>query len=206
MSPDTSDIEPENPNLETDQEPSSALDRVGPQNLSPSHPLNTSTDRAEHQITTDGSYSELYRGPLPHPAHLARFEQIEPGCAKRILGWTEDEAYHRRDMEKVESERQYELEKMRIDRESQIQLQAIQSQSEAVRADSNVRVQIGCGAHGIAGVAIIAGVFLAMNGQSQSANVVFGVLAFIYGGGLIVTLLNRQTSKASKTKQKIEEE
>jgi len=42
---------------------------------------------------------EQYQGPLPHPDHLAQFEQILPGLADRIVAMSEKGLAHRQDME-----------------------------------------------------------------------------------------------------------
>jgi hypothetical protein len=39
-------------------------------------------------------------GPLPHPDALARFEQIVPGSAKKILAMAEAQASHRQNLER----------------------------------------------------------------------------------------------------------
>lgn len=44
--------------------------------------------------------TELYAGPLPHPETLAKFEQILPGSADRIIKQAEAQTHHRIDMEK----------------------------------------------------------------------------------------------------------
>jgi uncharacterized membrane protein len=38
---------------------------------------------------------ELYSGPLPHPSHFQRFENILPGSADRILAMAERQECHR---------------------------------------------------------------------------------------------------------------
>ncbi len=42
---------------------------------------------------------ETYIGPLPHPEHLQRFEDILPGAADRIINMAEAQSAHRREME-----------------------------------------------------------------------------------------------------------
>jgi uncharacterized membrane protein len=39
---------------------------------------------------------EQFSGPMPHPGHLAKYEEICPGAAHRILLMAEQEAEHRR--------------------------------------------------------------------------------------------------------------
>lgn len=41
-----------------------------------------------------------FSGPLPHPEILARYEEILPGAATRIFEMAEEQALHRRYMEK----------------------------------------------------------------------------------------------------------
>lgn len=47
---------------------------------------------ASLQIHKESSYS----GPIPDPESLAKYEQISPGFAERILSMAEEEARHRR--------------------------------------------------------------------------------------------------------------
>ncbi len=41
-----------------------------------------------------------HSGPLPDPATLANYERLVPGTAERILRWAEQEAEHRRALER----------------------------------------------------------------------------------------------------------
>ena len=41
-------------------------------------------------------HHQAYSGPIPDPESLARYEQIQPGFAERIVKMAEDEALHRR--------------------------------------------------------------------------------------------------------------
>jgi uncharacterized membrane protein len=45
---------------------------------------------------------EHYQGPLPHPEHLRRFEEISPGAAAHLIGMAEREQSHRHSMERSE--------------------------------------------------------------------------------------------------------
>jgi len=40
--------------------------------------------------------TEIFSGPLPPPAILRQYDEIQPGFAERLLRLTEDEANHRR--------------------------------------------------------------------------------------------------------------
>jgi len=40
-----------------------------------------------------------YSGPLPHPDILAKYEQLDPGRAARILDWIESQSNHRMQLE-----------------------------------------------------------------------------------------------------------
>lgn len=59
----------------------------------------TSTHAQQHDVDAVGSNGnrvvarkqEFYEGALPHPEHFARFEEILPGSADRILALTERE-------------------------------------------------------------------------------------------------------------------
>lgn len=59
--------------------------------------------RAELQrsvsLTAVRTEQVLWRGVIPHPDDFARFEQIQPGAADRILALAEGQAAHRRQME-----------------------------------------------------------------------------------------------------------
>ncbi len=41
--------------------------------------------------------SESFSGPLPHPKHLAEYDKVQKGFAKRILAMTEADLAHRHD-------------------------------------------------------------------------------------------------------------
>jgi hypothetical protein len=41
-----------------------------------------------------------FSGPLPHPEDLAKYEQVLPGSADRIISMAEQQAEHRRNLEK----------------------------------------------------------------------------------------------------------
>jgi len=43
--------------------------------------------------------AEFFGGPLPHPEHLAKYNEAFPGCAERIVVMAEQQARHRRDLE-----------------------------------------------------------------------------------------------------------
>lgn len=47
---------------------------------------------ASLQIRKESSYS----GPIPDPESLAKYEQISPGFAERIMTMAEEESHHRR--------------------------------------------------------------------------------------------------------------
>lgn len=42
--------------------------------------------------------TEIFSGPLPPPAILRQYDEIQPGFAERLLRLTEDEASHRREV------------------------------------------------------------------------------------------------------------
>lgn len=43
---------------------------------------------------------EAFSGPIPEPEVLRDYELVLPGLAERIVRWTEDEASHRRSVER----------------------------------------------------------------------------------------------------------
>lgn len=63
---------------------------------SPSRPPGKSTQHHRELVATQVEY----RGPLPHPDILDRYEQIHPGTAERIIRQFEGEAQHRHAMER----------------------------------------------------------------------------------------------------------
>ena|SRR2546429_9443891 len=46
-----------------------------------------------------GMYAEVYSGALPHPKHLAEYDEIVPGYAKKILDKAMEQTDHRIDIE-----------------------------------------------------------------------------------------------------------
>lgn len=53
-------------------------------------------------------YEEIHSGPLPDPATLARYNELAPGLAERIIVMAENQQEHRHGMEQyaLRSERQ----------------------------------------------------------------------------------------------------
>ncbi len=49
--------------------------------------------------TTYAVCTEAYEGPLPSPEILARYDQVCPGAAERILVMAENQARHRQELE-----------------------------------------------------------------------------------------------------------
>ena len=43
---------------------------------------------------------EAFLGPIPQPEVLREYDQVLPGLAERIVAWTENEAHHRRTVER----------------------------------------------------------------------------------------------------------
>lgn len=44
--------------------------------------------------------AEYYKGPLPHPSIVQKYEEILPGAADRIIKMAEEQAGHRQKLEK----------------------------------------------------------------------------------------------------------
>lgn len=61
--------------------------------------MDSAASTAEAYLIAQEIHSE-FSGPLPHPDILARYEDILPGAATRIFEMAEQQAFHRRDMEK----------------------------------------------------------------------------------------------------------
>ena len=45
--------------------------------------------------------TEMYKGPLPHPEHLAKYEKLYPGASEKIFVIFEKQANHRMGLEKT---------------------------------------------------------------------------------------------------------
>jgi uncharacterized membrane protein len=60
----------------------------------------------ENELVVREGAMEAYSGPLPPPEILARFDAVVPGAAERILKMAEEQAAHRKDLERklVESD------------------------------------------------------------------------------------------------------
>ena len=65
------------------------------------------SDKQKQLHATDGKggklvaqSTEVFRGPLPNPDHLAKYEEICPGLADRIVKMAENQAAHRQSIEK----------------------------------------------------------------------------------------------------------
>ena len=65
-------------------------------------PASPSVSNSDDQTEPGGivARQETYSGPLPHPDMLARYEQIHPGTAERIIQRFENEATHRQTLER----------------------------------------------------------------------------------------------------------
>ena len=65
-------------------------------------PLANQPQRATPQQRTEIQVerTEAFAGPLPHPDTLARYEDIVPGAAERILRWAESETEHRHNQDR----------------------------------------------------------------------------------------------------------
>jgi uncharacterized membrane protein len=61
-----------------------------------------SSQASREIIATITKHSELFRGPLPHPRHLADYEQIQSGTAGQIISMAIKEQAHRHDWERKE--------------------------------------------------------------------------------------------------------
>lgn len=48
---------------------------------------------------SEATYSESYSGLLPHPSHLAQFDEISPGAAGKIIDEFVAQGQHRRGQE-----------------------------------------------------------------------------------------------------------
>lgn len=69
----------------------------------PEKPSEDSPDEEEPPIEEKHIQAsiEAYQGPLPHPDHLERYENIAPGYANRILAMVEKQQSHRIEKENM---------------------------------------------------------------------------------------------------------
>jgi uncharacterized membrane protein len=56
-------------------------------------------NRDKHSVQVAHVSQTKFSGPLPHPEILARYEQIQPGAADRIIAMAEAQSRHRQDLE-----------------------------------------------------------------------------------------------------------
>jgi uncharacterized membrane protein len=56
---------------------------------------------AAQTISTSVRHEEYFQGPLPHPDTLARYEQLSPGCANKIIDQFVEQGRHRMLLEKT---------------------------------------------------------------------------------------------------------
>lgn len=139
---------------------------------SPTHPISDQRDRSP----TDDFSKELssraasliemqYSGPLPPPALLAKFEEIQPGLVERIVGMAERQAAHRQSLEVK-------------------RVEAIVDDQRAARAEARIG-QI-CGLL-IGIIAIVGGTFASIHGSQWTGSIIGGggvvalVSVFVYG-------------------------
>ncbi len=57
-----------------------------------SNPVRAASEREREVVSVASQYS----GPLPHPDHFDRYDQVLPGAADRILSMAENEGKQRR--------------------------------------------------------------------------------------------------------------
>lgn len=69
------------------------------------HPVKSPTAAAvEAAVSQPGAVqvqhtTQVFEGPVPHPDLLARYDDLVPGTAQRMIQLAEDESLHRRKME-----------------------------------------------------------------------------------------------------------
>jgi len=67
----------------------------------PKHPLPQNNAKGSVQ-SVSAHHLESYQGPLPHPQHFQKYDEILPGAADRILSMAESQARHRQTIERRE--------------------------------------------------------------------------------------------------------
>jgi len=106
-----------------------------------------------------------FAGPLPPPEILAKYEQLMPGIAERLMSLTETEASHRRHLESKSLD---------------AQIEAFNNESSEIRLGQILAFSIGT-------ITIISGAYTSVHGAEIAGSLigtggVIGlVTAFIYG-------------------------
>lgn len=67
--------------------------------MSTRHHKHTLAKKNNGSEKIDVLQQEAYQGPIPHPDLFAKFEEVLPGAADRILSMSESEQNHRHQME-----------------------------------------------------------------------------------------------------------
>jgi uncharacterized membrane protein len=114
-----------------------------------------------------------FASPLPHPATLEHYNRIVPGAAERILVMAEAQATHRRDIES----------------------RVIKSDIVTSKLGLTLGFVVGC-------IAIVGGVFLALQGQ-QIVGTVFGGL-YLVGMVSVFVYGSQQRRKEREARQRIQ--
>lgn len=57
-------------------------------------------DQVAHLAHIEVTTTESYRGPIPHPSHLAQLDLISAGLAERTVAMAERQQSHRQDLER----------------------------------------------------------------------------------------------------------
>jgi uncharacterized membrane protein len=132
---------------------------------------------------TVATQSQVHHGPVPHPDVLRGYNELVPGAAERLIKLAEDEAAHRRHLEKQAMDSNIGAQ--------QNQLRVGEYQSKAVfRSDT-----IGQAAGLLVSLACIAGaVYLGINNHEVTA----GVLAAIPTAAVIRAFFVPKLSDQSK--------
>jgi len=69
-----------------------------PYRVIPRQPLQPSQS-ASPRIVAATTQTQVFSGPLPQPEDLAKYDQVLPGAAERILKMAEEQSAHRRSLE-----------------------------------------------------------------------------------------------------------
>ena len=60
-------------------------------------------------LSVVGYRFQFFRGPLPPPETLKAYEDAQPGCARRIVGWADRKLAHQHDTERRKQETEHKL-------------------------------------------------------------------------------------------------
>lgn len=181
--------------IERQQNPTDPQSSSGSRRLEPEPGDAEVLPRGEQSRGSFALKQEYYKGLLPHPDHLERFEQLAPGAAERFMEWVEDEAKHRREMERQELEQEFRLRREHLDKDSEISLETLRTELAQTKLETATQSKVAMAAHGVAFSLLVAGFALFFAGK-DGGTVAFGAVGLIYTSGTIAGIFRRDQQKS----------